>query len=216
MEICRRDCGNSTAFSRNGAIGGIGARAICFRGRYKAILVDSEAYLLELARYVVLNPVRAGMVEHPGQWPWSSYLPTVGQIESSKWISVEAMLRQFSSRRNPAIRAYEQFVLAGIGKDSIWENLNRQVFLGGESFVNRMLSKSESNDDLNIPRVQRRPPAPSLAEMERRHASRDEGICAAWATGEYSYSQIAPHYGLHFTTVGRVVRSGLKGRGRLR
>lgn len=43
-----------------------------FQGRFKAILVDSDAYLLELARYVVLNPVRAGMVEGAQDWPWSS------------------------------------------------------------------------------------------------------------------------------------------------
>jgi putative transposase len=44
-----------------------------FQGRLKAILVDKDNYLLELARYVVLHPVRAGMVQDPGQWPWSSY-----------------------------------------------------------------------------------------------------------------------------------------------
>ena len=46
-----------------------------FQGRFKAILVDKDSYLLELARYVVLNPVRALMVAHPGQWQWSSYGP---------------------------------------------------------------------------------------------------------------------------------------------
>jgi len=178
-----------------------------FQGRYKAILVDSESYLLELARYVVLNPVRAGMVDHPAQWPWSSYLPTVGKVEAPSWLPVEAMLAQFSKRRQAAIRAYDTFVLAGIGADSIWENLNRQMYLGNESFVNLMLAKSDASQDLNIPRAQRRPPAASLEEIERTHACRNEGIYAAWATGEYSYSQIAAHYGLFFTTVGRIVRS---------
>jgi putative transposase len=45
-----------------------------FQGRYKAILVEKDAHLLELARYVVLNPARAAMVGHAGEWPWSSYL----------------------------------------------------------------------------------------------------------------------------------------------
>ena len=49
-----------------------------FQGRFKGILVDKEAYLLELSRYIVLNPVRAGMVNHPKDWKWSSYCPTVG------------------------------------------------------------------------------------------------------------------------------------------
>lgn len=49
------------------------------QGRFKAILVDADSYLLELTRYVVLNPVRAGMVEAPEEWPWSSYRATVGR-----------------------------------------------------------------------------------------------------------------------------------------
>ena len=44
-----------------------------YQGRYKAILVEKESYLLELARYVVLNPVRAGMVVNAAEWRWSSY-----------------------------------------------------------------------------------------------------------------------------------------------
>ena len=179
-----------------------------FQGRYKAILVDSEAYLLALARYVVLNPVRANMVTHPAQWPWSSYQQTVGQAQTPAWLCVDSTLHQFASRRKAAIRHYEEFVLAGIGLEPIWKNLSRQVFLGGESFVQRVMAQSRSGDDLNIPRIQRRPPAPSLVDIARRHGSRDAGIQAAWATGEYSYSQIATHYGLHFTTVGRIVRAG--------
>ncbi|WP_223261204.1 transposase [Methylophilus medardicus] len=45
-----------------------------FHGRFKAIVVDKDAYLLELSRYVVFNPVRAHMVDHACDWPWSSYL----------------------------------------------------------------------------------------------------------------------------------------------
>ena len=57
-----------------------------FQGRYKAILIDGDSYLLELARYVVLNPVRAGMVKGPGEWPWSSYLAMVGKQSSPPWL----------------------------------------------------------------------------------------------------------------------------------
>jgi putative transposase len=51
-----------------------------FQGRYKAILVDRDSYLLELARYVVLNPVRVGMVKSPQQWRWSSYAAMMGEV----------------------------------------------------------------------------------------------------------------------------------------
>ena len=49
-----------------------------FQGRYKAVLVEKENYLLELCRYIVLNPVRAGLVELPEYWQWGSYQPTAG------------------------------------------------------------------------------------------------------------------------------------------
>ena len=178
-----------------------------FQGRFKSILVDSERYLLELARYVVLNPVRAGMVDQPSEWPWSSYRATAGLEPAPAWLSVASMLAQFSKRRKKAIEAYQKFVLAGIGAESIWDNLKAQVFLGDEAFIKRVLAISEVTDDINIPRLHRRPPAPTLEEIERRYESRNEGIYAAWATGEYSYSQIAAHYGLYYTTVGGIVRS---------
>ena len=54
-----------------------------FQGRYKAILVDKESYLLELARYVVLNPVRAGMVDNVADWPWSSYPVMIPELPNA-------------------------------------------------------------------------------------------------------------------------------------
>ena len=51
------------------------------QGRYKAILVEKESHLLELARYIVLNPVRAKLVRHPRAWRWSSYRATAGEEE---------------------------------------------------------------------------------------------------------------------------------------
>ncbi len=63
-----------------------------FQGRFKGILVDKEAYLLELTWYVVLNPLRVGMVDLPEQWPWSSYRATIGEESVPKWLGVDALL----------------------------------------------------------------------------------------------------------------------------
>jgi len=60
-----------------------------FHGRYKAILVQKDAYLLELARYVVLNPVRARMVLDPAEWPWSSYPVIIGEAPVPDWLDGE-------------------------------------------------------------------------------------------------------------------------------
>ena len=66
------------------------------QGRFKGILVDKDAYLLELSRYIVLNPVRAGMVAAPQQWSWSSYLAMLGMTAAPSWLAVDGLLSQFA------------------------------------------------------------------------------------------------------------------------
>ena len=180
-----------------------------FQGRFKAILVDADSYLLELTRYVVLNPVRAGMVRQARDWKWSSYRATIGEATAPQWLQTDGLLAQFGSRRARAVDAYKQFVREGRQADPIWRHLNRQVFLGDDAFVARALKRTVSrSDDVNIPRKQRRRPAPPLDVIASKHRDRDAAMCAAWATGQYSYTQLATHFGVHFTTVGRAVRAG--------
>ncbi len=183
-----------------------------FQGRFKAILVDSDAYLLELARYVVLNPVRAGMVKKAAQWPWSSYRASLGLAAAETWLAVDGLLAQFAQRRSTAQTRYAQFVAEGINAPSPWLQLQGQVFLGDEPFVEKMQKfiAKQQREDVQIPVAHRRAPAKTLAEIEKRAASRNDAIRAAHNTGGYSYQQIAKHFGLYFTTVGRVVRE--KGR----
>ena len=68
-----------------------------FQGRYKSILVEKERYLLELSRYVVLNPVRAKIVHDPGEWPWSSYRAMLGEDACPRWLQRDWLLSQFGS-----------------------------------------------------------------------------------------------------------------------
>jgi REP element-mobilizing transposase RayT len=162
-----------------------------FQGRYKGILVDMDAYLLELTRYVVLNPVRAGIVRHPGQWHWSSYQAMIGEAQSPNWLATDGLLAQFSTRRADAIQRYDQFVMQGIGQEPIWNQLNRQVYLGDDAFVLKMQNKIQGQQqDINIPKAQRRPPAPKLSEIVENNEIRNQAIIEAYATGEYSYQQI--------------------------
>ena len=180
-----------------------------FQGRFKAILVDRDAYLLELARYVVLNPVRAGTVKKPADWKWSSYRASMGLEPSALWLSADGLLALFAKRRSLAQQRYAQFVAEGIKGASPWSNLKGQVFLGDEQFVNRMQAHIQSGkDDVQIPLAQRRPRPPPLAQIEKRSPDRDAAIVAAYATGGYSYQQLADYFGVHFTTVGRIVRGG--------
>lgn len=66
-----------------------------YQGRYKAILVEKDSYLLELSRYVVLNPIRAGMIKNMDEWHWSSYLVTIGKLQPPDWLEVDWLLSQF-------------------------------------------------------------------------------------------------------------------------
>ena len=180
-----------------------------FQGRYKAILVDKDAYLLELCRYVVLNPVRAGMVKTPRQWRWSSHRAMLGVQSAPEWLSVKALLSHFGRGLAVARTRYERFVAQGTQATSPWDDVKGQIFLGDERFVARMQRNlGPRADDNNIPRAQRRGPAPTLASIERAHKERNRAIVAAHDTGHYSYAQIGKHFGVHFTTVGRIVRTG--------
>jgi len=180
-----------------------------FQGRFKAILVDSDAYLLELTRYVVLNPVRAGIVKNPADWPWSSYRASVGLEHAAPWLSVDGLLAQFAKRRSLAQQRYAQFVAEGISAVSPWSNLKGQVFLGDDQFVQRMQAFHHPNKgDVQIPLAQRRPAPASLKEIERHSPDRNAAIVAAYATGGYSYQQIADYFAIHFTTVGKIVNGG--------
>jgi putative transposase len=181
-----------------------------FQGRFKAILVDSDAYLLELARYIVLNPVRAGMVKRPDRWQWSSYRASVGLAAADELLAVDGLLAQFAKRRGVAQARYAQFVSEGSKAPSPWKQLKGQVFLGDETFVEKMQTRIAKHQlgDVQIPIAHRRAPAKSLAEIEKSTPTRNEAIKQAHGTGAYSYQQIAVYFGVHFTTVGRVVRAG--------
>ena len=84
-----------------------------FQGRYQAIIVQKETYLLELTRYIVLNPVRAQMVRSTKEWRWSSYRATAGQIERPPCLQPDWLLPLFGKKKQIAMEAYRQFVAEG-------------------------------------------------------------------------------------------------------
>jgi REP element-mobilizing transposase RayT len=181
-----------------------------FQGRYQAILVEKDRYLLELARYVVLNPVRARMVKHAGNWPWSSYPAMTGEAPAPEWLQTDWLLGRFAAHRARAVAKYREFVRAGVGGPRLWEDhLRNQIYLGSEAFVARMQRKIESGRDLQeIPRAQRRAIAKPLAEYARRHSSDPHRAMAlAYQSGDYSMPAIARHFGVHYATVSRAVRN---------
>jgi putative transposase len=112
-----------------------GTRGHILQGRFKSILAKKESHLLELCRYIVLNPVRAGMTISPDARQWSSYRATTGLAAKSDFLSIDWILAQFSPSRKKAQNLYTQFVLSGITKESPWKDLKAGIFLGPASFV---------------------------------------------------------------------------------
>lgn len=179
-----------------------------FQGRYKAILVERDSYLLELARYVVLNPLRARMVDRLDDWPWSSYPATCGQAPSPSWLQTEWILGQFGEQRSRAVANYIAFVHEGARLPSIWAKLQGQIYLGSEAFVRNMQAQIENKTAQiqEIPRAQRRALTQPLEEFEKQYP-RHEAMARAYLSGRYSLAEIARHFNVHYSTVSRAVKS---------
>lgn len=180
-----------------------------FQGRYKAILVERDAYLLELCRYVALNPVRARMTRKPGRWPWSSYRATAGETEAEDWHETDWLLSQFGRSKARARAAYAAFVAEGIGGPPVWDGLKRQVFLGSDDFADDMMAQLGAGGDLSeVPRAQTRPQPPALTDFSVHitgRSQRDAAMARACLEGGYSQAAVARHFGVHYSTVSRAI-----------
>lgn len=178
-----------------------------FQGRYKAILVEKDSHLLELARYVVLNPVRARMVKEVSRWPWSSYRAMIGEAPVQTWLEPDWLLGQFGRQTKRAMAKYKDFVREGVGLPPVWGNLKQQIYLGDDQFVEQMQKHLEETLKLKeVPRVQHRPPAKPLTYYQARHKTRDAAMVAAYATGDYTMHKIAEHFEVHYSTVSRAIK----------
>ncbi|MEH6625565.1 MAG: transposase [Motiliproteus sp.] len=186
-----------------------------FQGRYKAILVDKESYLLELARYIVLNPVRAKMVAHAADWPWSSYRATAGLVTGPDWLAIEWLLSVFSARKKSAQSKYGEFVKAGDKHSSPWSELKNQIYLGDQAFVDDMQCKISADASLSdVPAIQKRQVAKPLEHYVNTYPNRDTAIAMAYQSGGYSLKEVGDYFGLHYSRVSRIVRGkeGAKGK----
>jgi len=138
-----------------------------FQGRFDAPLIEKEAYFLEVLRYVVLNPVRAGMVARPEDYIWSSHRAVIGAAPAPEWLAVDDVLVQYGADRQLARANYESFVNAAIGvENNLWKGLVGQIYLGSDAWIDsvreRVSLKPRSDDHA---RAQRTPGAPTMAEI---------------------------------------------------
>lgn len=186
---------------RHGRVGHV------LQGRFKSILVEKDSYLLELARYVVLNPVRAKMVRSARDWPWSSYGATSGQQGPLSFLTTDWILAQFGGERKGATASYRKFVKQG--RDvGVWYELRGGVLMGSEGFVEEMAPLlRDSALQKEIPQRERLVSRPSLNELfagSETKADRNERIYEATRIHEYTLSELQEYLGLHYSTISRI------------
>jgi putative transposase len=170
-----------------------------FQGRFKAILVDREAYLLEVCRYVELNPVRAGMVSDPAAWPWSSYLAHVMKAPTPQWLDIDGLHGYMLARtavtaadHRQAARCYAALV-ASAPDVALWDQaLRQQIYLGDEAFAERMQAKAtvQRKQSVEVPKVQRRS-ARTLKQWMQTCDTREQALHCAYTQGGLSMSEMA-------------------------
>ena len=120
-----------------------------FEARFKAFHVDRDSYLLEVCRYVDLNPVRSGLVESAGQWAWSSFRAHAGRISPPPWLATAevhgvllGLTPEGPAQVASAGRRYADWVEAGRGAQLWTESLRHGRFLGDDAFVERVLRQA--------------------------------------------------------------------------
>lgn len=190
-----------------------------FQGRFHAILVDRDAYLLEACRYVELNPVRARLTDSAARWKWSSYLTHVGAAPSPAWLDTTCALalllhREISSVHDfkEAAHRYAHFVLTATDT-ALWKtSLRQQIYLGDETFIRFALSRSQEarRSEPAIPAIQRT----DLLSARKRIAEapdRETALLRAHQEAGLTMTQLARDTGLSLATVSRLIaRARLK------
>jgi len=181
------------------------------QGRFGAQLVDGDAYLREVCRYILLNPVRAGLVAHPGEWRWSSFRATAGETLAPGFLSVD-WIRSLggASTQAEAIRRFVSFVEAGIGaQESRVECLHSRPVVNDGTLAEDVIDHfREAADCTEFPRAQRfgsRPPLARVFLGVSSRSDRDARAVTAVCDHGYTMKEVADFLHLHYITVSRAL-----------
>ncbi len=126
-----------------------------FQGRYSAILVDSDSYLLQLIRYIHMNPVRARLADDPGAWRWSSHRAYLGEAAAPSWLATAPVLERFNARMPRARAAYSRYMRMPeeIVMPTDFKSGNRKCgVLGDDAFARQVRRTSDSDADPSLNR----------------------------------------------------------------
>jgi REP element-mobilizing transposase RayT len=191
-----------------------------FQGRYKAVLVDADSFLLELVAYIHLNPVRAGMAATPENHPWSSHRAYLGE-ETIPWLTTEQVLSMFGSHHDKATKLFADFVGERLGDG------HRDEFHRGGGIDSRLLGEERFVDEVMERARMRRGLKPTVGEILETVKAictiDDEVLCsrqrgrsiieartlAAWAVSEFSdgtISEVGRIFGRDVSTLSACIK----------
>jgi len=173
-----------------------------FQGRFKSVLVDRNSHLLELSRYIVLNPVAARLCDRPEAWRWSSYRAVLGLASAPRRLSRIGTLASFSSNPEEARATYIEFVRAGM-KAKAPAGWSPVMTIAGDDHFIASIEERVGRPSTEVPRAERA--LKPLAAYASESADRNAAIRAAYRSGNYTQADIARWFGLHYTTVCRIV-----------
>jgi REP element-mobilizing transposase RayT len=175
-----------------------------FQGRFKSIVVDKDAYLLELSRYIVRNPVAADIVKHVKDWKWSSYRATVDMVQSPSFLTINWLLEQFGNNQNQAMDAYVQFVNK---TDELlpWRSLKGPDVLGNDEFRSGLQAFVDGGER-DIPKRKQVLRCLPLSEISAVDKRRGQWMKEAYQEHGYSMQSIADYAGVHHSTVSRLIK----------
>jgi putative transposase len=194
-----------------------------FQGRFKAILVDRDAYLLALCRYVERNPVAAGLVAGPSDWAWSSCRAHLGLAVTPPWLDTDGLHANLLGRPADDLRSRAQAAALYAtlvnqnqpSDDSFWQRaLKGQVFLGDDAFVGRMqaMVQPQKLGDRAIPKPQRQG-VPRTWSQALAACDQDRNRAIAWAyrSGGMTMTALAQHAEISVAHVSRIVAAAERG-----
>ena len=194
-----------------------------FQGRFKALLIDEESYLLELVRYTHLNPVRAGMTKEPSAYLWSSHHAYTGE-ETLPWLTPDVVLSRFSSKVDTARQGYRSFVADGMTephRPEFHAGASDARVLGDDHFAEKALARQAdvaqyiSLDDCITQMCREYGIEPdALSNRSRVRRNSEARAIVGWLMqrlGKESLTTVASHFNRDVATMSSAIRK-LEGR----
>ncbi len=155
--------------------------------------------MLELVRYIVLNPVRANLVSHAREWKWSSYLATSGELAPPPWLAVCWIQELFKSSHGTPLLKYQQFINEGLAADPPWKKLKKQIYLGSNYFINEI---SKNTELVQVSKLDSEALIESLIKTQNRNLA----ILKAYETGMFTLGDLARYFNLHYSRISKIIK----------